>query len=125
MYSFLLGFTMLLNRTKKSYVLPHKKFSDDIVAIISNDVDLGADSDQVAQVALSKQIKDVLDFCRIMTSPVAFPSHKVDALFLPFMEAQSSLLTNQFTGAWTHYTDTLQGTRTDHMMGSFQRILIE
>ena len=35
------------------------------------------------------------------------------------------LLTNQFTGAWTHYTDTVQGTRTDHMVESFQRISIE
>ena len=35
------------------------------------------------------------------------------------------MLTNQFTGAWTHYTDTVQGIRIDHMVGSFQRILIE
>ena len=36
-----------------------------------------------------------------------------------------TMLTNQFTGAWTHYTDTVQGTRTDHMVESFQRISIE
>ena len=35
------------------------------------------------------------------------------------------LLTNQFTGAWTHYTDTVSGMRTDHMVESFQRISIE
>ena len=35
------------------------------------------------------------------------------------------LLTNQFTGAWTHYTDTVQGARTDHMVEGFQRISIE
>ena len=35
------------------------------------------------------------------------------------------LLTNQFTGAWTHYTGTLQDTRTDHVVGYFQEILIE
>ena len=31
------------------------------------------------------------------------------------------LLTNQFTSAWTHYTDTTQGTRTDHTVGYFQK----
>ena len=35
------------------------------------------------------------------------------------------MLTNQFIGAWTHYIDTVRGTRTDHMVGSFQRISIE
>ena len=35
------------------------------------------------------------------------------------------ILTNQFTGAWTHYTGTLRGTRTDHMVGYFQEISIE
>ena len=34
------------------------------------------------------------------------------------------MLTNQFNGAWTHYTHTPQGTQTDHMVGC-QRILIE
>ena len=38
---------------------------------------------------------------------------------------KQEMLTNQFTGAWTHYTDTLSGTRTDHMVESFQRISIE
>ena len=38
---------------------------------------------------------------------------------------QQSMLTNQFTDAWTHYTCTLQGTQTDHMVGCFQTILIE
>ena len=31
------------------------------------------------------------------------------------------LLTNWFTGVWTHYTGTPQGTRTDHMVGFFQK----
>ena len=39
------------------------------------------------------------------------------------------VLTNKFTGAWTHYTDTVSGTWTDHwtdhMVENFQKILIE
>ena len=35
------------------------------------------------------------------------------------------MLSNQFTGAWTHYTGTPHGTQTDHMVGCFQGILIE
>ena len=35
------------------------------------------------------------------------------------------MLTNQFTGAWTHYTDTASGPWTDHMVESFQSISIE
>ena len=34
------------------------------------------------------------------------------------------LLTNQFTGAWTHYTGTIQGPQTDHMVIYFQEILM-
>ena len=51
--------------------------------------------------------------------------------FLNLLNTSSSenvlnlLLTNQFTGAWTHYTDTVSGIRTDHMVESFQRISIE
>ena len=44
---------------------------------------------------------------------------------LAFKRDMLMMLTNQFTGAWTHYTDTVSGTRTDHMVESFQRISIE
>ena len=43
----------------------------------------------------------------------------------PPLSHRSILLTNQCTCAWTHYTGTIQGTRTDHMAGCFQRISIE
>ena len=35
------------------------------------------------------------------------------------------VLTNQFTGAWTHYTGTPQGTQIDYMVGCFHTISIE
>ena len=35
------------------------------------------------------------------------------------------VLTNQFAGAWTCYTDTPKGIRTDHMVGYSQTISIE
>ena len=53
----------------------------------------------------------------------------LDAFVAPNgVSAQASpleLLTNQFTGAWTHYKGTPQGTQTDHIVGWFQRISIE
>ena len=33
------------------------------------------------------------------------------------LHERSCMLTNQFTSAWTHYTGTIRGTRTDHMVG--------
>ena len=43
----------------------------------------------------------------------------------PALFKNEIVLTNQFTGAWTHYPDTVSGARTDHMVESFQRISIE
>ena len=46
----------------------------------------------------------------------------IDSVFyLHMLKAETHvfvLLTNQFTGAWTHYTDTVQGIRTDNIICS-------